>query len=295
MVDGFKFSCLNCRHLVKLDFDFREKVNTETSETNNCKVAMYKGLKITLHSSDRLVVSGSLHKYFNGNGMNHDQFTLSKVITALKMLESALQIQLDRCVLHNIEFGVNVKPVAPIQATLNYIFQHRGKSFSLEHNNNYRVCTHEQYHVKIYNKVYDMLQRTDLNYTLSSKEKSILKKSLKQEFPNSILRYELKFKKMEKLNAIGIYTLADLEKEYWLNSVEEMLLNEWEQILAFDFTLTDYKQIWKDENEWKVFNNRTDKHRRLKAMKEKVKTSSQNIYKQYAQSISDTWENLIIY
>ncbi len=270
MIDFVKAVCLNCQHLESLDLDFREELNTKTGETKNYKIAYYEEFKLKLYDSGRLILSGSLHKQFNGNSMNHDQFTFSKLKTVLSSLEQTFKIRLIDCVLQNIEFGVNIKPVAPIDKTLCNLFQHKGESFSSGFKNNFKVCEHADYFVKVYNKSYQ--------FGLSV----------------PVFRYELKFIKMRKVNSMGIYTLSDLEKSFWFDSVNDALLTEWEKILAFDFTLTEYETGWDNPNYWNSFANRAKKSRRLAAMREKIKSNSQNIYAQYAERIKKTWQQLTL-
>jgi hypothetical protein len=76
---------------------------------------------------------------------------------------------------------------------------------------------HSQYIIKIYNKA--------LHY-----------KSKGFEIDTEIMRFEIKYTKMQKLNERGIFTLQDLAN-YGLHNFKDEVLNEFNNILFYDNTI----------------------------------------------------------
>tara|TARA_R110000851_G_scaffold50063_2_gene119965 strand:- start:482 stop:1177 length:696 start_codon:yes stop_codon:yes gene_type:complete len=70
--------------------------------------------------------------------------------------------------------------------------------------------------------------------------------------PTNVLRFEIKFKKMEYFNKLGIYTLNDL-MEYGLHNFKGRLLKEWSNVLFYDTSIntTELKQFkYSNPNYW---------------------------------------------
>ena len=48
------------------------------------------------------------------------------------------------------------------------------------------------------------------------------------------MRFELRFRRMQKLNRLGIKTLADLKDSKKVNSLQHFLLSAWKGVLLYD-------------------------------------------------------------
>lgn len=252
--------------------DFYDNINLTTGEiktTNRhgnkvtpSKNANYRGLEFKIYDTGTVTLSGSLHKYWNGGAHNYNDFNSEAFLGVLKDLNTKFGIEPANCILKCLEIGINIVPPIPTNHILDYCFLHKTKPFEYQKNSNegkYKQVQHSQYIIKIYNKA--------LHY-----QRDYL------EISNEIMRFEIKYTKMQKLNERGIFNLIDLAK-YGLHNFKNELLKEFNNILFYDTTiqskskcLTNYKNplYWVEllsKNEKNLFNY----HR-----KNLKKTTSQN-------------------
>lgn len=210
--------------------DFYDTINLTTGEikTSNrignkitpSKNAFYKGLEFKIYDTGTITIAGSLHKYWNGGAHNYNDFNINAVLNVLKDLKEKFNIEPQQCVLKCLEVGINITPPMPTNEILNNCLLHKTKPFEYQKNSDegkYKQVKHSQYIIKIYNKA--------LHY-----------KSKGFEIRNEILRFEIKYTKMQKLNEKAIYTLEDLIN-YGLDNFKDEVLNEWENILFYDNTI----------------------------------------------------------
>ncbi|NBB27445.1 hypothetical protein [Cellulophaga sp. BC115SP] len=185
---------LDCAELI--DNGFRLLVGRGTGEViNEPSKAEFNGLTFRLIPSSldtskyRCLLSGSIHKYRNSGGNNHDRFTLSEVFRVLNELSVKFGIDLNSTVLHGVEFGVNLRLPYPPSKLIKSVVVHRNTPY--EAINKKRrigvVCVRAKYEIKIYDKGY---------VSGLSKE--------------NILRIEYKVFKMQQLEGMGISRLSDL-------------------------------------------------------------------------------------
>jgi hypothetical protein len=144
-----------------------------------------------------------------------------------------------------LEIGVNIIPPIPTNQFLDYCFLHKTKPFEYQKNSDegrYKQVQHSQYIIKIYNKA--------LHY-----------RSKGFEIDTEILRFEIKYTKMQKLNERGLYNLQDLAN-YGLHNFKDEVLNEFNNILYYDNiiqsksrSLSNYKNplYWSE-----LLNNKTN-------------------------------------
>ena len=202
------------------------------------KNAFYNGLEFRVYENGRTTIQGSLHKFWNLGAHNYNDFNFSAFSDVLDTLKKDFGIQPEQCILNCLEVGINVTPPIPTNDILDYCFLHKTKPFEYQKNSDegkYKQCEHSHYFIKLYNKA--------LHYS-------------KQGFDieSEIMRFEIKYKKMERVNNLGIYTLNDiLNKGFGIFKNE--LLTEWQNILFYDTTivsnsirLTNYKNplYWSD-------------------------------------------------
>ena len=158
MFDGVKI-CYYDLCLVKmlhadLKLVFIEHTNLKTRDIKGHS-SEYKGLKFKTFPSGRIVITGSLHKYFNGGLHNHDSYTVDNLRETLIMLESEFSIEPNRALIQNLEFGVNlIVPFNP-KGFIDSLISYKFKSFNTMAiiNPGYgKEYFQQQYGVKIYNK-----------------------------------------------------------------------------------------------------------------------------------------------
>jgi hypothetical protein len=210
--------------------DFFDNINLSTGEiktTNKYgnkviphKKASYKSLEFRIYETGTITLSGSLHKYWNSGAHNYNDFDLDAFRWVLKDLNTTFNIVAENCILRCLEIGVNIIPPIATNHFLDYCFLHKTLPFEYKHNSDegkYKQVKHSQYIIKIYNKA--------LHY----------KKNFR-DIETEILRFEIKYTKMQKLNERGIYNLNDL-LNYGLHNFKNELLKEFNNILFYDNTI----------------------------------------------------------
>ncbi len=209
--------------------EFFDNINLSTGEiktTNRTgqqitpyKNAFYNGLEFRIYDTGLITLSGSLHKYWNSGAHNYNDFNFEAFLGTLRDLKRKFNITPEQCILKCLEIGINIIPPIPTNQLLDYCFLHKTKPFEYQKNSDegkYKQVQHEQYIIKIYNKA--------LHY----------KKNF--EIETEIMRFEIKYTKMQKLNERGIFTLQDLAN-YGLHNFKDALLTEFNNILFYDNTI----------------------------------------------------------
>lgn len=210
--------------------DFYDTINLSTGEmktTNRngnkvtpSKNASYKGLEFKIYDTGTITLSGSLHKYWNDGAHNYNDFNNEAVLFVLSDLNTKFDIDPSKCILKCLEIGINITPPVPTNEILNNCLLHKTKPFEYQKNSDegkYKQVQHSQYIIKIYNKA--------LHYKT---------KGFKIKY--EIMRFEIKYTKMQKLNEKGIFSLQDLIN-YGLRNFKDIVLNEWQNVLFYDNTI----------------------------------------------------------
>lgn len=181
------------------------------------KEAEYKGLSITYSENDNFRIVGSIHKYYNSGLHNFNDFTEATCKTTIIKLCNEFSINPNTFILENLEIGINFTPPIYTNDILDLCFFHSTKPFASEKNDEkgrYIQCVHSQYIIKIYNKA---LQYSARGYKIDE----------------DIMRFEIKFTVMERLNKLGVKTVADL-LAFDFSRLKTILLKEWDKVLFFD-------------------------------------------------------------
>jgi len=184
------------------------------------KNAFYNGLEFMIYDTGLITLSGSLHKYWNSGAHNYNDFNSEAFLWVLNDLKEKFNITPEQCILKCLEIGINIIPPIPTNHFLDYCFLHKTKPFEYQKNSDegkYKQVQHSQYIIKIYNK--------SLHYI-----------SKGFDIKGEIMRFEIKYTKMQKLNERGIYNLQDLVN-YGLHNFKDELLNEFNNILFYDNTI----------------------------------------------------------
>ena len=194
--------------------------NRNGNRVTPSKNASFNGLEFKIYDTGTVTLSGSLHKYWNNGAHNYNDFNIKAVYWVLNDLKEKFNIEPEQCILKCIEIGVNIIPPIPTNEILDFSLLHKTLPFEYQKNSEegkYKQAQHSQYIVKLYNKA--------LHY---------LSKGFKIQ--NEILRFEIKYTKMQKLNEKGIFNLNNLIK-YGLHNFKTELLTEWQNVLFFDNTI----------------------------------------------------------
>ena len=220
MIDFFKVildSDTTARLLADARFDFRCKVSEQTSEIHLFpKVATLSNLIIIIRSESYCELSGSLHKFARG-GKNYTDFSFCSVIAATHRLRDEYGIDIYQARLRSLEVGANLEglPVAT-KTFVHSVLTHRGKSFNKMRTKGLKPIGIELYHQRYAIKVYD--------------------KAMQCGLPCSLLRFEVKYTKMEDLKRLGIVNLSDLTEHSTLVALGSIVLRRFDELLVSEPT-----------------------------------------------------------
>lgn len=221
--DHPKLECnplLNFFDTINLTTGELKTVSRNGNKVTPCKNASYNGLEFKIYDTGTITITGSLHKYWNEGKHNYNDFNSEAVSEVLNDLKIKFGIEPKQCILKCLEIGINITPPIQTNEILDNCLLHKTKPFEYQKNSfagRYKQVQHSQYFIKLYNKA--------LHYT-----------SQGFKIPTEIMRFEIKYTKMEKLNKMGIYTLQELI-DYGLHNFKNELLNEWQKVLFFDNTI----------------------------------------------------------
>jgi hypothetical protein len=222
--------------------------------------------------SNRITLSGSIHKFWNGGVHNYNDFDEVAFRDSTNRLYSTFQVTPMHMKILSMEYGVNINIDYPVKNVLNNCFQHKGKDVEVKISNDggkYHQAQHDRYFLKLYDK---------------GKQYGLIGKNL--------LRIEVKEINWTSNRKLGIITFKDFiecDKSIFIKN----LIDQWSSVILFDFNTPTHlvkpeyinANYWRDLRE-KVKNkelSKTSFHRHWKELK-KVNSihgdDIQNIIKQ---------------
>ena len=223
MVDFVKLKVLypNIEGIRNLTFlEWEQLTKERTGEVKEYR-AKFKGLTIVIINNQYLYISGSLHKYWNciktGIEQNYNDFPFLSLVCSIMDICDRFNLNPKNCKIENIEIGVNIIPPIPVNEFLRSVINHKGKPFTQEHDENkyFRECKHNRYIIKIYNK------------------------GLQFKRKENILRFEVRFIKLEDLKTYNISTLSDLLHRNKITGLVEVLGDKFNDLLIYDYTIQE--------------------------------------------------------
>ena len=273
--------------------EFEMKVNSKTGEINSKHVAYLHNMKIEIWDSKRILISGSLHKLYNvltknyapnqlndfqiKKGFNGNQYSYSNIWFTLNYLSKKISFSLSDTYLENLEFGFNLSHQFETTQILYSLIKHIGKPFTNYIENYYQVI-HSHYIVKAYDK------------------------ANQYGIDDELIRFELKFQKMEKLNKLLIFSCNDLLDINNLEKLKNLTSKAWSEVFMYDYTInekklskTDLNRIlrYKNKNYWvyELANNR--QYRDKNKLSFITKKYSSNVQLHIKELIEEYFERLI--
>jgi hypothetical protein len=175
----------------------------------------YKNLYFVKYDN-RLEIKGSIHYYFNEGLHNANDFYIPNCIATIIQLRDIFNLDLDKCFLINLEYGVNVLPDIPINDLIVNLIYHEKRQFvrATEHTT-YKIAGNDAYkQIKAYAKGVQFPHYCN---------------------PNTF-RFEVKSKQAKFIQSLGLYTLADLTNIDNYNLLINSLIKEWDNVLLFDLS-----------------------------------------------------------
>lgn len=285
MIDGIKLSIKSKDYANKLQenelFEFVSNYNNSTYELSLNVIAEYKNLTINIYESGKVVIKGSLHKFWNNGIHNYNDFHLTNVLNIVDEWVDLFGTEILNAKIDNIEFGVNIKPPIQTAEILRNVLLHKRVEFKTGtfKNSNYKECEHKHFYIKIYDKA---LQYNQLENNL---------------------RIECKYIRMVELNRLGIYSFKDLRKLEIYPELECILIKKWNEVLFIDETIKrkglkekqrDSLNNYLNPNYWlKIAKNETYKYNKEEIKyKNIVSKFSDNLQFQISNLINEKWQKL---
>lgn len=212
------------------DLDFFDNINLSTGQIRTTnrngnkitpyKNAFYNGLEFRIYDTGTTTIQGSLHKFWNAGAHNYNDYNFTGFSETIKRLKTDFGIEPEQCILKCLEVGINITPAIPTNEILDYCFLHKTKPFEYQKNSDegkYKQCEHTQYIIKLYNKA--------LHY-----------KTQGFNIEPEIMRFEIKYSKMERVNKLEVFNLNDILKKGF-GIFKNELLTEWQNVLFYDTTI----------------------------------------------------------
>ncbi len=267
----------------ELDFIGQYSVSEGDVKIDRRIIAKYNGLKFIIYPNEYVELQGSLHKYYNLGLHNWNDFHFSDLQSVLNQLEENFSLELDCCVIQNIELGVNLSPAVATKMILDGLLYHRSKPFerTSTHRPGYiKQVQHERYRIKAYDK---RLQYCQMGLN------------------DPRFRYELSYKKMVDINELGIHTLNDLKGDRWHLPALKLLIKTWDKVMLYDYTirkdqLNDHQREtrihqWQNASYWLNLTKQL-RHKQKKKYNECMKNNSDQLHTEIKYQIDKKWREL---
>ncbi|PWA05683.1 hypothetical protein [Flavobacterium psychrotolerans] len=185
-----------------------------SDEIKEKQTKKYKNLYFTKHQN-RLEISGSIHYFFNDELHNADDFYIEYCINAIIQIKNLFNLDLNKCYLVNLEYGVNINPRIKVSDLIHNLIYHEKRQFA-------RTTTYFDYK-QAGNEAYKQIKAYD---------KSV-------QFPHeceNTFRFEIRTRQAKFIHSLGLFTLQDLTIIDNYNVLIASLLKEWDNILLFDLS-----------------------------------------------------------
>ena len=197
--------------ILEYDGKSEKRFNDELKELVKKK---YKNLYFTKYQ-ERIEISGSLHYFFNNGNHNSNDFSVKDCINTIKQIRDLFMLDLEKCQLINLEYGVNIIPSIDVEDLVHNIMYHEKRQFTRPTKHfYYKIAGNEAYkQIKAYNK--------------------------SVQFPslcNNTFRFEVKSKQSKYINSLDLFTLNDLAVTGTYNRLMKELIKEWDNVLLFDLS-----------------------------------------------------------
>lgn len=274
--------------------DFKGDYSMSTGNIDEAKiVAEYYGIKFISFQSQRLILQGSIHKYYNfltrtnapnqvrteqkAKGFNGNTFNLTQLKYSINHLCSLIKIEPKEAILRSFEYGLNIAINQECQTFLSSLIRHKCKEFSSikERQQYFRQAKSQRFIVKCYDK--------QIQYGISQ----------------PTIRFENKQIKMIDLKQLPIKNLADLTDKSNLDNLKKSLLKKWDEVTMYDFTIQKAQLNRKEIDKIKDLSNpifwqsmqSNHTHRHKKKLKELSITYGENIHVKFRDQLTNQWAN----
>ena len=174
----------------------------------------YKNLYFIKHQN-RLEVSGSIHYFYNDGLHNADDFYIEYCISAIIKIQNIFNIDLNKCQLINLEYGVNINPIINVTELIQSLIYHEKRQFTRPTTYfNFKLAGNEAYkQIKAYDKSVQFPQECENTF-----------------------RFEVRSRQSKFIQSLGLFTLQDLTNISNYDVLIASILKEWDNVLLFDLS-----------------------------------------------------------
>lgn len=201
------------------------KESKKTHSANH--IYSYNGLFFDLFDSGRIIISGSLHKYWNRGEHNYNDFGYQQLVEAISDLSTKFSPHILTGLVNNLEVGININPGF---ASSEYLKKVIGLNGAERH----PITKND---LKGFQKGYHF-QKTQWGLKIYDKGKQYNRLE-------NILRHELKAYKMQAIQNIGISKVIDLCDFNKLSEAANYLLKIYNDLLIAE--VVDINQLSRNE------------------------------------------------
>lgn len=230
MIDFIKCDIITAPEylLTNQNLKFGSNIDTTTGEEIPSrhgyfyKVANFEEMQICISTNvetkyTKIELTGSIHKYLH-QGKNYTDFAFFEVCESIQSLCALLKLQPENFILRNVEFGVNINTIHSPESLLNSIIAYKGGNYERNEykGNGYMKRFHfSQYDLKVYDK------------------------SVQYQLNHSVLRFELKVKKMQFFESKNILlkTFADLLNRETYQQLNKVISDSLNSVYLFDYRI----------------------------------------------------------
>lgn len=259
---------------------FKSGFSHRTAEIYPTKVAKYQGLEFTVFDQ-YFRMQGSLHKFKNKGKHNFDDFKYSEMVEVIREIEDLLSTTGKKIRLENIEFGVNILPKFNTSQILQHLICFGTTEFgNVALKSGYcKAVVLNDFRLKAYDK------------------------ALQHNLAYELFRWEAHVNKMRQIKQTGIQTLEDLKDKDKLSMLEPILIEAWNKVLLFDWTIDEVKgkevigaeQFYKMQlfSFWNGLNNKQRYKQRNRYEERLVSPYAQKVQEQIGKQMREKFDFLI--
>jgi len=230
-----------------------------------------EGIKLKIYnSSNRMILSGSLHKYYNKGIHNYDQFNSKNLDNTIIKLCQEFGVKTKNLKIIQLEFGVNLKVDFKVSKLLENLIEHKKVEPTTDKDlkcNEYKQFNHNDYILKIYSK------------------------GDQYHLPDQTLRVEIKqtnwsdYRIKNKIETLDDFLKSD--KRF----IVDRLLRCWNEVIFFD-PYAYREKVYQDFSNAQYWRDLREKKNRMKFKRKKDELNEFN--KKHGGDIQNIVSRLII-
>ncbi|MBV5313194.1 MAG: hypothetical protein JZU47_07845 [Prolixibacteraceae bacterium] len=206
-----------------LEYFSEMKKRITTDEITQTKKKSYRNLIFEKHPNC-LIITGSIHKFFNEGIHNANDLSFVNSIKIIHFVTENLNLDLSKCIIQNLEFGLNILPKIAIKDIINWLKYHERNEFNKDPELQYSKRSQK----------YNPDGKPNNYKVIKAYAKGQQKFNGRTYTDPNTGRFEVRSKQAKYFNKLGIYTLADLIKPDIYLTLSNELIKEFENVLILD-------------------------------------------------------------